>query len=365
MSSPRKPDDFDDISKTTPFIDRSELENRRSSYESEWEKTSYYVNQPQVRTDFEKDFSDEIDKTKAYVLPNYREETPRKTSPTKVQKSATLPSTKEETKESKVSNSILYAMIVAIFLLLSGVLIVSYLLFSKKYGFDIILVGAHPNSDVFVNGIRWGISSSDGSIRLLGLKAGEYRVEVKNPNYLYDTEIIRGNDGEQIKATLKFRAAIQNQPKDDECANIRKGEFEKAARCANEALDRLGDKFSIEELLRAMNLYIVNFDSGKYDIKPQDMKFLEKAAGYIKKLPPNVKIEVGGHTDNVGNDLSNLKLSENRAKAVRDALVSFGVNPDMLETRGYGETKPKASNDTEDGRFQNRRIEYTAIIRNQ
>ncbi|HEX8737035.1 MAG TPA: OmpA family protein, partial [Pyrinomonadaceae bacterium] len=75
----------------------------------------------------------------------------------------------------------------------------------------------------------------------------------------------------------------------------------------------------------------------------------------------NVVIEVGGHTDNRGQPADNQKLSENRANAVKDALIKFGVNQDILQMKGYGATKPKSSNDTEDGRFQNRRIEYTAL----
>ena len=74
-------------------------------------------------------------------------------------------------------------------------------------------------------------------------------------------------------------------------------------------------------------------------------------------------IEVGGHTDNVGNKASNQALSDNRAKSVKTALVGFGVKEAILQTRGYGDAKPKASNDTDDGKFQNRRIEYSAIIR--
>ncbi len=81
----------------------------------------------------------------------------------------------------------------------------------------------------------------------------------------------------------------------------------------------------------------------------------------MKKLPPTVQVEVGGHTDNVGTDESNQILSDNRAKAVREALIKFGIKPEMLTEKGYGSKKPKAPNDNENGKFQNRRIEYTAV----
>ena len=116
-----------------------------------------------------------------------------------------------------------------------------------------------------------------------------------------------------------------------------------------------------EDLLRAMNLYIIQFASNKYDIPPRNMVFLERASGYMKKLPPNVVVEVGGHTDSAGDNAPNQILSDNRAKAVKAALLAFQIKPEMLTEKGYGEEKPKATNDTEDGKFQNRRIEYTAV----
>jgi OOP family OmpA-OmpF porin len=72
-------------------------------------------------------------------------------------------------------------------------------------------------------------------------------------------------------------------------------------------------------------------------------------------------IEVGGHTDSDGSDAANQALSESRAKAVREALIKFNVKPEMLTEKGYGESKPIKTNDTEDGKFQNRRIEYSAV----
>ena len=111
-------------------------------------------------------------------------------------------------------------------------------------------------------------------------------------------------------------------------------------------------------------MYIINFAVNKFDIKPDDMVFLEKASNYIKKLPPTTKIEVGGHTDSDGTDEKNQKLSENRAKAVRDTFVSkFGVNSNMLTEKGYGKTRPRPGNQNrnDDEKFQNRRIEYTVL----
>jgi outer membrane protein OmpA-like peptidoglycan-associated protein len=278
----------------------------------------------------------------------------------------------EQTVESKKSGGGVppwawFAGVAGLFLLLAATMIISYMLFSKRYGYDVVVKGAEPHSETFVDGTRWGYTTGNGDVLLAGLRAAEHKIEIKHPNFTYETETVSGSDGDATKEVVvrkKPKAATVTPPTDD-CANIKKGDFAKASKCANDALDKLGDQFSVEELLRAMNLYIINFDSGKFDIKPNDMQFLTKAAGYMKKLPPNVKIEVGGHTDNVGNAASNQKLSENRASAVRNALVGLGVSEAMLEMRGYGATRPKPGNTNanEDEKFQNRRIEYTAIIR--
>lgn len=87
---------------------------------------------------------------------------------------------------------------------------------------------------------------------------------------------------------------------------------------------------------------------------------LEAITAILKKYP-NAKFSVEGHTDDVGDAKSNQKLSEARAKAVVDALVAKGVNPDNLTYKGFGETKPVASNKTAQGRAQNRRTEVIHV----
>jgi OOP family OmpA-OmpF porin len=74
-----------------------------------------------------------------------------------------------------------------------------------------------------------------------------------------------------------------------------------------------------------------------------------------------MRIEVGGHTDNVGNDAANQKLSEQRANAVREFLIAKGIDGTRIVAKGYGETKPIATNETEEGRAQNRRTEVTVL----
>ena len=248
----------------------------------------------------------------------------------------------------------------AMFLFAVLALMIVYFFILRNTGFEQVVKGAPAGSSVKVNGAYWGTTSDDGSIILPTLKANETKkVEIQHPNWSCEPREIKGEDGvkrEPIIAQCKQVANISN-----DCINPKAGAFKKAADCANKALDELPAEFSVDDLLRAMNLYIIQFESNKYDIPADNKVFLERASGFMKKLPAQVVVEVGGHTDSEGNNAPNQILSDNRAKAVREALIGFGVKPEMLTEKGYGEEKPKATNDNEDGKFQNRRIEYTAV----
>ena len=115
------------------------------------------------------------------------------------------------------------------------------------------------------------------------------------------------------------------------------------------------------ETIQAMNLAIINFPSGSAELPADTLQIIEASAEAITRAPPGAIIEIGGHTDNIGDPASNLALSQARADVVKGALVNAGVPALMLSTRGYGDTRPRATNDTEFGRFQNRRIEYTVV----
>jgi len=79
------------------------------------------------------------------------------------------------------------------------------------------------------------------------------------------------------------------------------------------------------------------------------------------KLKPALVIEISGHTDSIGSPESNLKLSLNRANSVRNYLINHGIKGDRVTALGSGDTQPVASNDTDDGRQQNRRTEVKII----
>jgi outer membrane protein OmpA-like peptidoglycan-associated protein len=99
------------------------------------------------------------------------------------------------------------------------------------------------------------------------------------------------------------------------------------------------------------------FDNNMFELKTESFSELNKLIAFLK-ASPNVSIEIGGHTDAIGDAKSNLTLSENRAKSVYDYLVLKGIVATRLSYKGFGSTIPVADNSTEEGRAQNRRTEF-------
>jgi len=100
----------------------------------------------------------------------------------------------------------------------------------------------------------------------------------------------------------------------------------------------------------------VNFDFDKATLRQEDIAIIDKDVTGLDKWR-NVNIEVAGHTDSRGSDKYNMKLSQRRAEAVRNYLISKGIAADRLTAKGYGESQPVADNATDEGRFKNRRVE--------
>lgn len=109
--------------------------------------------------------------------------------------------------------------------------------------------------------------------------------------------------------------------------------------------------------IRLNNIF---FDFGKATLRPESYPELDRLAGLMTQNK-GMSIELSGHTDNVGADDANLKLSEDRAKSVTEYLVSLGIEAGRITAKGYGETKPVATNDTDEGKQLNRRVEFTIL----
>ena len=101
----------------------------------------------------------------------------------------------------------------------------------------------------------------------------------------------------------------------------------------------------------------IRFDTGTAAIRSESSALFAAIAEVLKN-DPSLRLEIQGHTDNAGARAANVRLSQERAAAVRDRLIqTFGVPADRLTASGFGDARPIASNATEDGRAQNRRVE--------
>ena len=254
-----------------------------------------------------------------------------------------------------VSGSLFSMFFFAVF-----VLFIVYFFILRDTGFEATLVNAPPGSRILIDDKQWNVSSEDGSYRLTPLTAGRRKIDIIHPNFTCDTLDVEGKDGVNPDP-IKARCQPIPVKAGEDCNNIRPGEEDKAERCYNAALDALPPSFTVEDLLAALNKLVINFETNKYDIPTFRLAALQKGADFIKKLPPSVVLEIGGHTDNVGGDAPNQILSENRANAVKNQLVKYGVREEVLQTKGYGKMKPKTTNETNDGKYQNRRIEYSVV----
>jgi outer membrane protein OmpA-like peptidoglycan-associated protein len=121
-------------------------------------------------------------------------------------------------------------------------------------------------------------------------------------------------------------------------------------------MNMLGKKFTETKIVT----HGINFDVNKATIKPESMGTLNMIVQVLKDNP-EIKFEVGGHTDADGADDYNLRLSQQRADAVKDQLVKMGVDASRLTAKGYGESKPISDNATPEGKANNRRVEFVKL----
>ena len=110
----------------------------------------------------------------------------------------------------------------------------------------------------------------------------------------------------------------------------------------------------------ATTLNNIFFNTDEHQIQPKSETELRRVIQFLKENP-EVNIEIGGHTDNVGSAAYNKQLSERRAQAVYEFLVKAGISPDRLRARGYGQDRPMVPNDSEENRQRNRRIEFSIL----
>ena len=104
----------------------------------------------------------------------------------------------------------------------------------------------------------------------------------------------------------------------------------------------------------------VFFETASAALRPESTIELNRLKALLEDNPA-LKIRINGHTDNVGSEEDNLQLSENRAKAVYTYLIGHGIDAERLRYKGFGESNPVATNDTPEGRQENRRTEFEVM----
>ncbi len=135
------------------------------------------------------------------------------------------------------------------------------------------------------------------------------------------------------------------------------GEIDNSLAAADVAMTNLGKNPDPRDVARALSIQVINFEVDEAVIPDVNKELLDRAAKIINEVP-NMKLTIIGHTDSQASDSYNVELSRDRAEAVKEYLVSQGVDASKLMTKGMGESEPIADNSTEQGRFRNRRIEF-------
>jgi outer membrane protein OmpA-like peptidoglycan-associated protein len=253
------------------------------------------------------------------------------------------------------------AGLMTMFFFAIAVLGVVYFIINRDSSFEVTIKGAPPGSDILIDGKLLAVSNEDGDSRIFNLAPGKKTITIIHPTFTCQAVPVEGGRGVNPDP-IYARCQAQTVKPGEDCANIQLGEEDKAERCYNAALDGLPNPFTPDDLVKALNILIVNFSSNSFEVPSKRLAALKKGADFIKRVvPPDTVLEVGGHTDSDGGAASNLTLSQNRANAVKDVLVKFGVNPNSLRVNGYGADRPIADNNTELGKFHNRRIAYSVI----
>jgi outer membrane protein OmpA-like peptidoglycan-associated protein len=139
---------------------------------------------------------------------------------------------------------------------------------------------------------------------------------------------------------------------------LRKQAEQDQARLRGQLLDQFNQILQTTETARGLivNMSDVLFDTARYTLKPGAREKLAKLSGIILGHP-GLKIAVEGYTDSIGSDEYNMKLSDNRANAVREFLVAESINPDAVSAQGFGKSSPVADNSSAAGRQMNRRVQ--------
>jgi len=208
--------------------------------------------------------------------------------------------------------------------------------------------------------------------------------EKPNPVVLVSGNVYNKKTNKPLSATLEYETLPDGTKAGNAISNVEDGSFKIVLPYnKNYSIHASADKFfaisenlNLDSLVKSgykeihKDLYLVPieigqivrlnnvfFDFDKWDLRPESFVELDRVVQLMNDNP-TLEIEMSAHTDSRGSDEYNIKLSENRAKSVMDYIISKGISPTRITSHGYGETRPVASNDTDEGRQLNRRVEF-------
>lgn len=149
----------------------------------------------------------------------------------------------------------------------------------------------------------------------------------------------------------------------EDITNLKLGVYTVTVSDANGCIVTTPDEMSLFEQVVSNGMFSTReilFDVAKATIKPQSFTTINKIATFMKEYP-STSFSIEGHTDSDGDAVSNQKLSEARAEAIKQALIKFGIRDYRLKAKGWGEAKPIATNNTPEGKATNRRVEFISL----
>lgn len=188
-----------------------------------------------------------------------------------------------------------------------------------------------------------------GSVSLLP-NWGLYVQKLLNPNLKLVTKGMLKIDGNNVT----IRGEVVNEAQRQQIASDIAGSLNPTYTVNNGLRVSAAEQNLLDETLARR---IIEFESGKATLTPSGKAILDEMAAALQKVKGK-RVEVIGHTDNIGLRESNLSLSQARAESVRAYLAEKGISPDMIGVSGQGPDRPVADNATADGRARNRRIEF-------
>ncbi|NQD36891.1 OmpA family protein [Permianibacter sp. IMCC34836] len=235
--------------------------------------------------------------------------------------------------------------------------------YSKQFNAVELAVGKKANGDAdrqskegMLTSIRYFYDQANQPSALQLLRNYQNAIKAINGKVVYE-RLPRDGDGGEITLQaavdgkdvwIQVLPEIYSAPTQSYLLNILEIEGMQQVVSANAMLDEMNKTGLV-------TLYI-NFDTGKSELKADGKAVIKEIVGMMK-LAPQLKIEVGGHTDNVGQPAANKTLSQARAQTVMKAIVDGGIAANRLTAAGYGQEYPIGDNRTEAGKAKNRRVE--------